>query len=123
MIAYFSLLNFFFSTCIYYIAIIAEVLLVSVNSSRTMYVMHTYDNIYIGLCTCYGCMYQSPCSPWLYNMWVVQVINIRTLCHMTQVLLKLRFTVMERLIYRLLKLLFFIYKYAGILQYILPSGC
>ena len=37
--------------------------------------------------------------------------KIQTLCHMTQVLLKLRFTAMKRLF----KLFFFIYKGAGIL--------
>ena len=39
--------------------------------------------------------------------------KIQTLCHMTQVVLKLRFTAMERL--RLLKLVFFTYKGTGIL--------
>ena len=38
--------------------------------------------------------------------------KIQTLCHMTQVLLKMRFTAMERLS-GLLKLLFFIYECAG----------
>ena len=51
--------------------------------------------------------------------------KIQTLCHMTQVLLKLRFTAMERLA-GYLKLIFFIYNCAGILLtsiYISPSGC
>ena len=47
------------------------------------------------------------------HMWAVQVKF--KLCHMIQVLLKLRFTAMERLSARLLKLVFFTYK-GGLLQ-------
>ena len=50
------------------------------------------------------------CALWLH---VGGSSKIQTLRHMTQVLLKLRFTAMERL--RLLKLVFFTYKCTGIL--------